>query len=168
MVDYQGRLPSAHCRDPAWAGEVVEGNDGLNSCFTAGDAQAAVIFERRLRELAGFRLDPRPLEREAVGIEARRFDQREVFTPTVPTVASIAGFLLEVSIRDMLHHPIVAVDVVPLNLMRGGRHAPQKFALCRGWTGDGGDRSGDSGACQKGLAPGDDHAMGSSASALPA
>ena len=63
---------------------------GLKTVFMAGREHSAVVLELRGRELARLGLDSRPLDREAVGIEAERRKQRNIFSIAVIVIAGVA------------------------------------------------------------------------------
>ena len=92
----------------------------------AGREHAPVVVELRVREEALLRLDARPLDREAVGVEAEARHERDVVLVAVVVIAGVAGRLGEHRRLHVLEHPEVAVDVVALDLVRGRRDAPEK------------------------------------------
>ena len=85
-----------------------------------------VVFQAGLRELAFLRFDARPLDGEAVRVEAQFRQQGDIFGIAVVVVAGVAGRFSVDGSRHVFKQPIVAVDVVPLDLVCGGGRAPQE------------------------------------------
>ena len=63
-------LPAADGGEPARRREVLERDQRRQAVLVAAGEHAAVVIERGDRERALLRLDARPLDREAVGVEA--------------------------------------------------------------------------------------------------
>src|SRR6202012_4054191 len=90
----------------------------------AGLDHGPVVRQRRVGELALGRLDPRPLHREPVGVQAHPGHQIDVLTPQLVAVARRPGRLTEDRWLNMFQEPGVAAGVVALHLMPGGRSTP--------------------------------------------
>ena len=85
------------------------------------------MLDLSLVELAFLRLNARPLDGEAVGVQPCRSQQFYIFFIAVVMVAGLAARLGEAAVRQMLLEPVVAVYVVAFHLMGGGRRADQEF-----------------------------------------
>ena len=121
---------SSHPPSPAThrgRGEVMKGYDRRDLVLVTACEHAAVMVERGARELAGFGLDARPFDREAVGVEAESREHRDVVGVAMVLIAGVARRLDERRPRRMLENPVVAIEVVALDLVGGGRCAPQKI-----------------------------------------
>ena len=120
-------FPSAVARDPSRRGEVMKGHDRRDLVLVTACEHAAVMVERGARELAGFGLDARPFDREAVGVEAESREHRDVVGVAMVLIAGVARRLDERRPRRVLEHPVVAIEVVALDLVGGSRCAPKKI-----------------------------------------
>jgi hypothetical protein len=121
-------LPAAPGRQPARGGEVVEGDDGVDAPLPQPGALAPVVLEGGPGELALGRLDPAPLDREAVVVQAQVGHQVGVLLPAVPRVAGVARRLGAARARRVLELPPVVVGVAALDLV-GRRGRPPGEAL---------------------------------------
>src|SRR5262249_29883007 len=120
--------PAAAQREPLRQREVIEGHQELESERARRTKQLAVASERPIVEAARLRLEPTPLETQAVGVLSERTRRSEVFLgaarppfegpPRARSVADLAGTRLPLE-------PIIGV-VVTLDLMRRGRRSPQE------------------------------------------
>jgi hypothetical protein len=118
--------PAAGADQPARRGEVVKGDHRLDAVFVTGRQHAPVMVERGQREFAFLRLDARPLDGEAIGVEAQLRQQRNIFRVAVVMVAGVARRLGIDRAGQVLQHPAFAVDVVAFDLMGSRGRAPQK------------------------------------------
>ena len=118
--------PRAARGEPVRRREVVERHDRRETAGEASVDERFVVRERLFRELALDRLDARPLDREAVGVEVHAGDEVEVGLPQLPAVRGLARTLLEDGRRHVLEEPGVAVDVVALVLVTGGGDSPEE------------------------------------------
>ena len=101
-------------------------DDGLDAVLPAAADHLAVMLDLRLVKLALLRLDARPLNGEAVGIQPGPGEEPDVLLVAVVVVAGRAAGLGEAGMRQLLLQPVVAMDVVALDLMGGGRRADKK------------------------------------------
>jgi hypothetical protein len=85
-----------------------------------------VVVELGRREVALLRLDARPLDGEPVGVEPEAGNELDVVEVSVVVVARVARGLGEHGRLQVLEHPLVAVEVVALDLVRGRGHAPEE------------------------------------------
>ena len=107
---------------------MVERDDGINASVSQAQALAAVVLERGAGDLTVSRLDPAPLDREPVVVEAQAGDQVGVFLPAVPRVAAVSGGLGAAGAGRVLEGPPVVVGVAALDLV-GRRGSPPREAL---------------------------------------
>jgi len=121
-----GIFPAVQPREPARRAEVVERHHGSDAGFMAGGQHAPVVFQLGARKSAALRFDARPLDGEAIGIEAERGQKPDVFGEAMVVVAGVHRGFDEQGGLDMFHDPQVAVDVVALDLVRSSGRAPQK------------------------------------------
>ena len=70
-IDRLRGFPGTGIGQPPRMGEVVEGDHGRDPVLPAGGRHPSVVLEGRARELALFRLDTAPLQREAVARRIR-------------------------------------------------------------------------------------------------
>src|SRR5690349_14553064 len=89
-------------------------------------AHAAVVVERRLRELAVLGLDPAPLEREAIGVEAEAREPIQIVGVAMVVIAGVAARLAAGRALGVLPRPPVVVPVAAFDLMSGGGRAPDE------------------------------------------
>ena len=87
--------------------------------FAAGD-HLAVVLDLVFVKLPFLRLDARPLDREAVGVQPRVGQKHDVLLIAVVVIAGNAAGLCKAGVWQMFLRPVVAVDIVALHLM-GGR-----------------------------------------------
>ena len=77
-------------------------------------------------ELALLRLDARPLDGEAVGVQARIGQQSNIFLIPIIMVTGNAARLGKAGVRQLLLRPVVGMDVVALDLMGGSGRADKE------------------------------------------
>src|SRR5262249_34728808 len=106
--------------------EVVEGDDRFEAVLTARGAHAAVVLERRARELAVLGFDPAPLEREAIRAEAQFGAEPDVGGIAMPVVAGGAARFLTGRIDRVLPRPPVVVPVTAFHLVGGRCRTPDE------------------------------------------
>ena len=104
----------------------MEGDDRRDAVLPAGGALAAVVVEGGGREQAFFRLDPGPLDAEAIGVEAELGEEGDVVAVPVVLVAGVAARLRARRAFGVLEGPPVAVPVAALDLMGRGGGAPHE------------------------------------------
>src|SRR5271156_719383 len=118
--------PSAVAGDPSRRRKMMKGHDRRDLVLMTACEHAAIVIERGAREMAGLGLVPGPFDGEAIGVEAEPREHRDVVGVVMILIAGVARRLDERRARRMLEQPVVAVDVVALDLVRGGRGSPQK------------------------------------------
>ena len=84
---------------------MVKGDDRRDAVLVAGRQHPAVMFEFGVGELALLRLDARPFDREAIGVEAERRQQGNIGRVAMIMVAGIPGRLDENRPGQMLQDP---------------------------------------------------------------
>ena len=119
-------LPPARRRQPARQREVVEGDHRCQMALVARRQHPPVVVELRAGKETLLRLDARPLDREAVRVEAEPREELDVVGVAVVMIAGVARRLGEQRRLDVLEKPVVVVDVVSFDLVRRGRRAPQE------------------------------------------
>ena len=77
-------------------------------------------------ELALLRLDARPLDGKAVGVQPGIRQQSNIFLIPIIMVAGNAARLSKAGVRQLLLRPVVGMDVVALDLMGGSGRADKK------------------------------------------
>src|SRR5580693_7213551 len=120
-------FPSAVAGDPSRRSEMMKGYDGRDLMLVTAREHAAVMVECGARELARLRLDAGPFDGKAVGVEAEPREHRDVVGVAMVLIAGVARRLDERRPRRVLENPVVAIEVVALDLVGGGRCAPQKI-----------------------------------------
>ncbi len=99
--------PAAGFGEPAGRRHVHEGDRRVHAVFAAARDHAFVVVELGDGELPAARLDPRPFERESIGVEAQPGEQRDVLLVSVIAVAGVARSLGEGGRLDVLEKPQV-------------------------------------------------------------
>src|SRR5690606_300106 len=112
--------------EPAREREVQQRDDGRDAGLEARVDHAPVVRELGPRDLALRGIDGGPRDGEPVGVEAGVRQEADVLGVAVVAVDGVAGALRAQRARDVLLGPPVAVDVAALDLVRGGRGAPQE------------------------------------------
>ena len=110
--------------EPARVREVVQGDDRSEPQVEGGVDHPAVVGELGSGELPGDRLDARPLDAEAVGVEPGLGQQAHVLGEAVVAVDRVAAALHAGHL--LLEGPPVAVDVVAFHLVRRGGRTPEE------------------------------------------
>src|SRR6202162_36911 len=105
---------------------MMKGYDRRDLVIVTACEHAAVMVECGARELAGLGLDAGPFDREAVGVEAEPREHRDVVGVAMVLIACVARRLDERRPRRVLEHPVIAVEVVALDLVGGGGSAPKE------------------------------------------
>ena len=104
----------------------MEGDHRGDATRVTRRKHAPIVFQDGPRELALFRFNARPLQGEAVQVEAQLRQQGDVLWIAMIVVAGIAGGFCEDRLRHMFQQPYITVDVVPFDLMRRRGRSPQK------------------------------------------
>jgi hypothetical protein len=128
-AEFNGRvhvLPSTLADEPARRSEMVIGDNRFQAICQTGFAHAAIVIEGGGGETAVFRLHPRPLHRKAIAVKPQPGQQGDVFRVAMIMVNGITGRLGKNCIRQVFHHPKIAVCIIPFYLMGGRGRAPQK------------------------------------------
>jgi hypothetical protein len=89
-------------------------NRGEASSSTSVD-DAAVIIEHRVREGARLGLDPGPLDRKAVRVQAETFGQVQIRFPQVQAIDRVTGRFAKKSGLHPLYKPKIAGEIVAFN-----------------------------------------------------
>ena len=139
-----GCFPPSTGRQPSGRREMVKGDEGDEPTFPAPRALPAIVLQCGDRPLVLFGLDPTPLDREPVGVEAQGREQVEIIRPPVPRVTRIAAGYRTWGPGRVLELPPIVVGVATLDLVGGGRRTPEESIGKRGPR-HGRDRSGGAG-----------------------
>jgi hypothetical protein len=119
-------VPAALLGEPVRRREVVVGEDGCDAALVAGGEHPAVVVELGPGEPALLGLDPRPLDRQAVGVEPCVGEELDVLGVAVVTVAGIARGLGEERVGGPLGGPHVGGAVPAFDLVAGGGGSPEE------------------------------------------
>ena len=125
--------PGSTGREPVRAGEMVEGHYGSEAELDTSIDDCLIVVKLVGVEDTGFRLDSSPLHGEAIGVQAKTCREGDVLSPARIRIASPVRRLMEDRRRHLLGEPRVAEGVVALDLMAGGRRAPDE--AFGEWTG---------------------------------
>ena len=117
-------LPSPLLRHPLGQGVMDQRHDGLDATLVQRHEDVAVVVEGLSAPAALLRLDAAPLDGEAVRVVADGAGEIEVGAVAVPVVACVAA--RDGDAARLLPRPPVVVVVPALNLVGGGRGAPQE------------------------------------------
>ena len=123
--------PPASSGHPAGDGEVIVRDYGRDAMVEATLHHSCVMVEGCNRIEARLGFDARPLEGEAICIEAQLRQHRDVLGVPVVVITGVAGWFVERRVRCPLHRPQVGVDVSPLDLMAGCGRTPEEVARKR-------------------------------------
>ena len=119
-------LPAALGNQPFGAGEVQQRRNRFHAVRLAAGNDLAVMLDFGRVELALLRLDARPLDGEAVGVQARIGQQFNVLLILIIMVAGNAARLGKAGVRQLLLRPVVGMNVVALDLMGGSGRADKE------------------------------------------
>ena len=119
-------LPAAHGNQPFGAGEVQQRNNGFNTVRLAAGNDLAVMLDFGRVELALLRLDTRPFDGKAIGVQPGIRQQSNIFLIPIIMVAGNAARLGKACVRQLLLRPVVGMNVVALDLMGGSGRADKE------------------------------------------
>ena len=119
-------LPAALGNQPFGAGEVQQRRNRFNAVRLAASNDLAVMLDFGRVELALLRLDARPFDGKAVGVQPGIRQQSNIFLIPIIMVAGNAARLSKAGVRQLLLCPVVGMNVVALDLMGGGGGAHKK------------------------------------------
>jgi len=121
------RAPAAGVGDPGRIGEVVQRHERPHAARPERLQDLRVVVDGVGGELAGGRLDPTPLQREAMGVLMQSPEQVEIVDEAAVVIAGRVG---PIAVTDMagnvLPGPPVVAMVAALDLVGGGRGAPEE------------------------------------------
>ena len=121
-------LPAAHGNQPFGAGEVQQRHYGFNAVRLAAGNDLAVMLDFGRVELALLRLDTRPFDGKAIGVQPCIRQQSNIFLIPIIMVAGNAARLSKAGVGQLLLRPVVGMNVVALDLMGGsGRTDKETF-----------------------------------------
>ena len=119
-------LPAALGNQPFGASEVQQRNNGFNAVRLAAGNDLAVMLDFSRVELALLRLDARPLDGKAVGVQPCICQQFNVLLILIIMVAGNAARLGKAGVGQLLLRPVVGMDIVTLDLMGGSGRADKE------------------------------------------
>ena len=122
-----GRPHAAHTRHPERLGEVMKGHDRRDAEFVAEADASRIVVERGVGDLAGRRLDPRPFDRKAVGVQAQVSQQAQILAEPPEVIGGVTRRLPEQRGVCVLERPAIGKPVVAFDLVGGGGGAPQEM-----------------------------------------
>ena len=129
------RLPAALADQPDGAGKVMQGHDGLQAVFLAAADHIPVMRRFLFAEYAFLRLDPRPFDGKAIGVQPGFRHQLDILFIAVVVVAGNPAGLHKAGMGHLFLRPIVAVRIIALHLMGRCGRAQQEilFKPCHGF-----------------------------------
>ena len=98
-------------------------NNGFNAVLLAAGNDLTVMLDFSRVKLALLRLDARPLNGKAVGVQPGICQQANIFLIPIIMVAGNAARLSKACVRQLLLRPVVGMNVVALDLMGGSGRA---------------------------------------------
>lgn len=126
IFDRAFSLPAALGNQPFGAGEMQQRHNGFHTVRLAAGNDLAVMLDLGRVKLALLRLDARPLDGEAVGVQARIGQQFNVLLILIIMVAGNAARLGKAGVGQLLLRPVVGMDIVTLDLMGGSSRADKE------------------------------------------
>src|SRR6266536_703445 len=112
--------------EPGRGREMVQGDHRPHAGRTQLGQHLPVVVDLRRVELAGGRLDARPLDREPVRTVPQPVQELEVLPKAMVLVAGRVGAVAVQDAAALLELPPVAVVVAALDLVGGGGAAPEE------------------------------------------
>ena len=119
-------LPAALGNQPFGAGEMQQRNNGFNAVRLAAGNDLTVMLDFSRVKLALLRLDTRPLNGKAIGVQPGVCQQLDVLFIPVIMVTGDAARLSKAGVRQLLLRPVVGMNVVALDLMGGSGRADKE------------------------------------------
>ena len=119
-------LPAALDNQPFGAGEMQQRHNGFHTVRLAAGNDLAVMLDLGRVKLALLRLDARPLDGEAVGVQPGICQQANIFLIPIIMVAGNAARLGKAGVGQLLLRPVVGMDIVTLDLMGGSGRADKE------------------------------------------
>ena len=126
IFDRAFSLPAALGNQPFGAGEMQHRHNGFHTVRLAAGNDLAVMLDLGRVKLALLRLDARPLDGEAVGVQARIGQQFNVLLIFIIMVAGNAARLGKAGVGQLLLRPVVGMNIVTLDLMGGSGRADKE------------------------------------------
>ena len=126
VFDRAFSLPAALGNQPFGAGEVQQRNNGFHTVRLATGNDLTVMLDFSRIKLALLRLDARPLNGKAIGVQPGVCQQLDVLFIPVIMVAGNAARLSKAGVRQLLLRPVVGMNVVALDLMGGSGRADKE------------------------------------------
>ena len=126
VFDSGFRFPAALGDQPLGAGEVQQRHNRLDPVCLAAGNDLAVMLDLGGVELTLLRLDARPFDGKAVGVQPGAGQQLDVLLILIIMVAGDAARLGKAGVGQLLLCPVVGMDVVALDLMGGSGRAHEE------------------------------------------
>ncbi len=101
-------------------------HDGFHTVFPAAGDDFAIMLDLLIVKASLLRFDARPLNGKTVGVQSGLGQELDIFFVAIIVIAGEAAGFGEAGMGQMLLRPVVAVNVVALHLVGGGRRADQK------------------------------------------
>ena len=119
-------LPAALGNQPFGAGEVQQRRNRFNAVRLAAGNDLAVMLDFGRVEPALLRLDTRPFDGKAIGVQPGIRQQSNIFLIPIIMVAGNAARLSKAGVGQLLLCPVVRMNVVALDLMGGSGRADKE------------------------------------------
>ena len=119
-------LPAALGNQPLGAGEVQQRHDRFHPVRLAAGNDLAVMLDLGGVELALLRLDTRPFDGKAIGVQPGIRQQSIIFLIPIIMVTGNAARLSKACVGQLLLCPVVGMNVVALDLMGGSGRADKE------------------------------------------
>ena len=119
-------LPAALGNQPFGAGEMQQRRNRFNAVRLAAGNDLAVMLDFGRVELALLRLDTRPFDGKAIGVQPGIRQQSNIFLIPIIMVTGNAARLSKAGVGQLLLCPVVGMDVVALDLMGGSGRADKE------------------------------------------
>ena len=126
IFDRAFSLPAALGNQPLGAGEVQQRNNGFHTVRLAAGNDLTVMLDFGGVKLALLRLDARPLDGKAIGVQPGVCQQLDVLFIPVIMVTGNAARLGKAGVGQLLLRPVVGMNVVTLDLMGGSGRADKE------------------------------------------
>ena len=123
-------LPAAFGDQPSGTGEMQQGNHRFHPMGLTAGNNPAVMFHFTGIKLSFLRLDTRPLNGKAVGVESGFGKQSDIFLISIIMVTGDAAGFGKAGVGQLFLGPVVGMDVVSFHLVGRSGSTHQK-SFCK-------------------------------------